>query len=627
MLLNSRAVANEPKNLLQKQGNESFVKSVLLEKKEWLHYPSYQDRAGWDQFLGNYKTSIISAGEKALDYKWQIIPATSYLEYFRSGSRQIMETPYSQNMNAISTLFLAELAEGKGRFMDQLINGVFAACEMTTWSLSAHLNLQLNNKKFPDHNQQIIDLVAADVGSMFSWIYHFFHLEFDKTNKLIAERLKFEITRRILEPYMNVDHFWWMGQKNPDRVVNNWNVWCNSNVLQAFVLMEEDKGKLAKAIYKTMCSVDNFINYNKEDGACEEGPSYWTLAAGKLYDYLQVLSDVTGGKISLFSEPVIKNMGEYISRSYVGNRWVVNFADASARGGTGDAPLIFRYGKAVNSNEMMSFAAYLLQEGAKELRIGGRDMFRTLQSITYNKEMAGVTPALPPANETWYSQTEFLYMKNQHYFFAAKGGHNNESHNHNDIGSFMLYIDTLPFFVDAGVGTYTRQTFGSERYSIWTMQSNYHNLPLINGEAQQPGRQFKSRNVSFDPRRKKFSLDISGAYSQDAAVKSWQRSYTLSSESLKIEDAFVLSEIKESTQINFLLAVKPEMRGNGIILLQKEGRSVRFIYPSKSFKAEVDTLLLEDKKLSNVWGPQLYRLRLTVQKPVLKGTYSFLITH
>ena len=57
------------------------------------------------------------------------------------------------------------------------------------------------------------------------------------------------------------------------------------------------------------------------------------MPPGKLYDYLQILSDGTGGKLSLFNEPMIRRMGEYMSRSYVGNGWVVNFADASAQGG------------------------------------------------------------------------------------------------------------------------------------------------------------------------------------------------------------------------------------------------------------------------------------------------------
>ncbi|MCH5716167.1 hypothetical protein [Niabella hibiscisoli] len=104
-------------------------------------------------------------------------------------------------------------------------------------------------------------------------------------------------------------------------------------------------------------------------------------------------------------------MGEYIARSYVGNGWVVNFADASAIGG-GDAPLIYRFGKAVNSKEMESFAAYLIQQQNGNLGVGaGRDIFRTLQSIAYNKEMINVTPALPSAPYTWYPQTEFCYVK------------------------------------------------------------------------------------------------------------------------------------------------------------------------------------------------------------------------
>ena len=53
-------------------------------------------------------------------------------------------------------------------------------------------------------------------------------------------------------------------------------------------------------------------------------------------------------------------------------------------------------------------------------------------------------------------------------FVAAKGGFNNESHNHNDVGTFSLYVNTIPVIIDAGVGTYTKQTFGKDRYTIWT---------------------------------------------------------------------------------------------------------------------------------------------------------------
>ena len=158
--------------------------------------------------------------------------------------------------------------------------------------------------------------------------------EFDKVNPVISERLRNELKARILDTYIKRSDFWWQAfQATPTTLVNNWNPWCNFNVLTCFLLMENDPEKLSTGVYRTMVSVDKFINYTKEDGACEEGPSYWGHAAGKLYDYLQLLSTATSGKISVFEKPIIKNMGEYIVKSNVGNGWVVNFADASAKGG------------------------------------------------------------------------------------------------------------------------------------------------------------------------------------------------------------------------------------------------------------------------------------------------------
>ena len=172
-------------------------------------------------------------------------------------------------------------------------------------------------------------------------------------------------------------------------------------------------------------------------------------------------------------------MGEYISRSYVGNGWVVNFADASARGG-GDAYLIYRFGKDVGSDELKSFAA--LMRKSPSLPSNGRDIFRTLASIAIAKELQREEAGHENRTFTWYPETEFCYLSTKEgLFLATKGGHNGESHNHNDVGTCSVWFNQTPILIDAGVGTYTRQTFSGERYSIWTMQSNYHNLPMING--------------------------------------------------------------------------------------------------------------------------------------------------
>ena len=619
------AHAYTERNLLQKAaGSEEQLKEALVMNQKWVPYPAYNDRAGWNELLGTNKESLIRAGEKMLNYEWKVIRATDYLEYERSGERNIMQNPYEANRKAINALMLAELAEGKGRFIDQLINGVFYSCEMTSWVLSAHLVRQSTKRSLPDYREQVIDLGSGNFGSMLSWVYYFFHDSFDKIDPVISQRLRHTLQERILDPYMNNDREWWMAfQWKPGMIINNWNPWCNSNVLQCYLLLENDRDRLAKAVWRSMQSVDKFINFVKADGACEEGPSYWGHAAGKMYDYLQILSDGTAGKVSLFNESMIRRMGEYMSRSYVGNGWVVNFADASAQGG-GDPLLIYRFGKAVNSDEMMHFAAYLLN-GRKPYATMGNDAFRSLQSLLCCNELAKATPKHDMPDVTWYPETEFCYMKNKNgMFVAAKGGFNNESHNHNDVGTFSLYVNTIPVIIDAGVGTYTKQTFGKDRYTIWTMQSNYHNLPMINGVPQKFGQEYKATNTVCNEKKRMFSTDIATAYPAEAKVKSWVRSYALDDKKLIIGDIYTLDEAIAPNQMNFLTWGNVTFPSAGKIRIEVKGQKVEMDYPSQ-FKAELETIKLDDPRLSNVWGKEIYRITLKTEEKKVTGKYGFVI--
>ena len=628
MFLSLAAYAYDSRDLLQKKASTEQLKSYLVPGRQWIKYPRYADRTGWDILTGSLKDELVKSGDKYLGYEWKVVKATDYLEYEKSGSRVAMENPFDSNNAALSQLMIAEMAEGKGRFMNQIINGVWQTCDMASWVLSAHLIGQKSRRSLPDFNEQIIDLTSGDIGSFLSWTYYFLHNEFDKVNPIIAQRLRKNLQDRILDPYMVRSDYWWQAfNYKPGTLVNNWNPWCNFNVLTCFLLLEENTDTLASAVHRTMESVDKFINYNHEDGACEEGPSYWGHAAGKMYDYLQLLSYATSGKVNIFNEPVIKNMGEYIARSYVGNGWVVNFADASAKGG-GEAGLIYRYGKAVSSNEMQSFAARLAhqQQGSIEIN-AGRDFFRTIENLSSFVALRQTAPGLTAPEYSWYPQTEFCYMKNNTgFFFAAKGGYNAESHNHNDAGTFSLFLDAIPFFIDAGVGTYTRQTFSNERYSIWTMQSNYHNLPMINGAPQQFGATFKARQVVFDSVKKIFSLDISAAYHKDAAVEKWQRTYQLaSSGGLTISDDFRLSKTIAANQLNFMTWGKPDLSKQGEVLLEKDGKRVKMLYDKNVFNAVLEMIPQTDPRLSKVWGSELYRLSFNAKKMQLSGKYVFTI--
>ena len=86
--------------------------------------------------------------------------------------------------------------------------------------------------------------------------------------------------------------------------------------------------------------------------------------------------------------------------------------------------------------------------------------------------------------EAWFAGIQVMAARMQAgsskgLYLSAKGGHNGESHNHNDVGSFLVYCDGKPVVVDIGLGVYEKNTFNERRYEILQMQSLYHNLPAI----------------------------------------------------------------------------------------------------------------------------------------------------
>ena len=620
--------AYEKRNLLQNNVSEALIQSSLVMHQQWVPYPKYADRAGWETLLGAEKKPIIEAGERYLDYQWQVVRATDFLDYERSGNRTTMQKPYNQNINVLSRLLVAELAEGRGRFVDDLINGVFFFCEMTSWAESAHLAAyQKSHRALPDYREEILELRQGDIAQLLAWTYYFMKDEFDKVDPIIANRLRYELQRRELDPFFKRNDFWWMARNyKQDRLLNNWTPWCNANALFCFMLLENNPEELTKAIRLSMESVDEYLNYVKSDGACEEGPSYWGHAAGKLFEYLSGLSLITGGKVNFFSQPQIKKMGEYIAASYIGDEWVVNFADASARANELNTMLVYRYGVAVNSPVMKAMAVMRAKAYPPKLPSTWLDLYQELENLRSLPKLKSETTAYRPPRFMWYPETQFCYMRSGNMFLAAKGGHNNESHNHNDVGTCILAIDNVPLLIDAGVGTYTKKTFSSERYTIWTMQSNYHNLPIINGQPESFGTQYHATQVRADEKRCIFTADIAKAYPEEAAVDSWIRAYQLQKNRLVITDDYRLKMKKAPNQLNFMTWGNVDISEKGRIKLHINKVKATLSYDANVFKPTVEAVELTDQRLSKVWGDRIYRITLTANDQALSGQYRCTVT-
>lgn len=643
MAMSIQADALEGKNFLTNTYSRKAINTSLVSDNSWIGYPAYGNRKAWAEIPEGIRKNTISNGEKYLGYQWPATTATMYLEFTRTGNRAVVDQAISTRLGVLRSLVKAELMEGEGRFMDDIINGVFSFCEQTYWGMSATFymyktgfrGLDKPNTVLPDLDDPIIDLSAGDTAADLAWIWYFFHDEFDRISPVISKRLKSELQRKILDPFYERYDFWWITGWDAGNV-NNWNPWCNYNMLTCIALLEDDPEKKKTGIYKTMASVDLFINAYPDDGGCDEGPGYWAVAGGKLFDYLDLLKRITNGHADLFSQEIIKDIGRYIYRVYISKcdrgQFYVNYSDSPAIIRQ-DPGLIYRYGCAIEDPVMKSFGAFLLAESKYgEAEIPGR-MGEVLENLFNLKDWEDSQAIEPMIADYYFQDRDIAVARDQAaskgFYFAAKGGHNGEGHNHNDVGSFMLYFNGEPVLVDAGVGTYTSETFSSNRYNIWTMQSNYHNLPVINGYGQKAGTNFKARDSKFTSGKANvsFSTDIAGAYPLEAELDSWVRTYTLKrGKSFSIRDRYRLTGNHAETALHFMTPLPGKLLKPGLMELRGNQFTLRLTFDPRMLSAQIEPVKFDDKKIRNIWQNGLNRLIFTVQNKKLSNDIFMNIT-
>jgi hypothetical protein len=618
------------RNILAGEAKSVDLAKVLVKDNSWIKLPDYRNRPFWQNLPAGLKKEYIAKAESYLKYDWPVVKATDYLEFIRSGNRR--QEVYAACSDALNSLVMGELVEGKGRFMDQIVNAVWYFSEQTWWGWSAHLGPQKAGAGLPDINDPFVDLGVGEITSDLSWTWYLFHDEFDKIHPLISARLKQEIMNKALIPYFTRNDFWYMGFTGGRP--NNWNPWINNNMMNSFLLIESDPSKRVAEVEKIINSLDKFLNGYSDDGGCDEGPSYWGAAGALLYESLEVLKDVTGGRFDVFNDPLIQNIGKYFYKVNIHAPYFINFADADATT-MGDASAVYRYGKAIKDPVMQEFGAYLARLGKFGDHIPDGKICDQIRSLTLLDEIKNATAREALVSDFWLPDTEVGGARDKEgsfmgFFFGAKGGFNDESHNHNDVGSCVMYYDGKPCLIDLGREEYTARTFSPRRYEIWTMQSGYHNLPAINGVDQKEGKNFMAKNSSFSSDAKKviFSTDIAGAYPDEARVKSWIRTYTLNrGKSFRISDRFELNEIKQSvTSSNLITSCKVEKEKPGILKFTGEGFTLNMSYNVKAVKPEIEFIEVTDKALKRYWPEGVTRVRLEFINPGLRGGQDIIFT-
>ncbi|MCP9032888.1 hypothetical protein, partial [Klebsiella sp. SWET4] len=337
------------------------------------------------------KKRLLKEADIALQFKWPVVPASLYLDYQKTGARYNYEEKNSERRRVLSQLAIGELIERKGKYLPQIIDGLWIIMEESTWVLPAHIVLQKKKGFLPDPNETVIDLGAANTAVLVATVELMFRDALMKESPFIVDRIHAELKRRIFDPYLQHNDFWWMGlQQQP---VNNWNVWINTNVLQTlFFTQYADNEQAAEIIGKILRSTDCFINQYPDDGGCDEGSSYWSEAGGKLIRMLHLLKSFGVGTFGLPENSVVHKMGTYIYKVHIANNYFVNFADAFAKT-VPNPESVYRYGEFFNDNALKEFGAYLFSLQKENIRNSSLVDFLEMASIY--RELCDTTAKAP----------------------------------------------------------------------------------------------------------------------------------------------------------------------------------------------------------------------------------------
>jgi hypothetical protein len=600
------------------------------------------------QVPADVRDAMVKRAEVWKGKDWPSLLATTELDFKRNGNRTRYEGQMFGRRHRLIDLVLGECAVGDGRFLDDITNGVWLICEETFWGAPAHLGAQKAKAGLPDATEPIVDLFAAETAATIAWVDYLLGENLKSVSPLIAPRIRMEAKRRILDPLLVRDDFSWMGLQReredekkwidvganvvrPKRIhLNNWNPWINSNWLIVNLLLEQDAERRQRAIERCCLSLDEYLSDYSPDAGCEEGPVYWQRSPGSYFDCCRTLASAVNGAADVMTHPFVQRMGQYIADVHIANNAYVNYGDAHME----DAPtpeLVYRYGVAAKMPSLAAFGAfysakYSLGSADPEivrsaLGAGLPALARSLPDVLSAREIRTAQKADALGRDAWYPALHLMTAREKAgttdgFYLAVQAASNGRSHGHNDSGSFIVFHDGEPAFIDVGVEAYTAKTFSADRYTIWTMQSAFHNLPTIGGAMQHDGAPYAASEVKYrtSDAGAGMTMNLARAYPAEAGVKRWVRDIVLDRKAgvVRLSEEFELAK-SVPVALSFMTPRVPSESGTGVFTLKSRTAGVKDVslkYDASALRFTSEKIDLVDEGMRRSWGPAVYRVQL-----------------
>lgn len=483
-----------------------------------------------DPYFANQIKALKERAEKYLETEPRRIKFSDMHLFETTGNRSLYEAARGDYGGRASVFAMMYALEEDEKYIMPLCDAIWNLCDLETWALPAHLK---ENQSIQDR-RCALELVSTNTGKVFGEILVLVGEE--NLPELVVRRMKEQVRERILDSFKRRTG-WWAS------ATSNWAAVCICGVLGSYIYFGE-KEELDELIPAMVQTAEGYLSGFDADGCCLEGYGYWSYGFSYFLEFADLLRNYTGGKINFFERERVKTVASFIENCSINDNQCVRFSDCTE---------FFRPSAPI---------AHFIKNEYPDIQIPA--IPPSSYAAADIRAYIWADPALKdstmsPKNKIFRDAQWFIY-RSEAYNFVCKAGHNNEPHNHNDVGSFMISKGGKVTFNDPGTGEYTRQYFSNERYTVLEPSSRAHSVPIINGSYQICN---KEKADIFAESETEYAYSMEKAYNVEC-LKSLKRHFVCNSDNVTLTDSYEFTEKPESLVERFVSLVEPKIENGKI---------------------------------------------------------------
>ncbi len=560
--------------------------------------PTAAERQAWEQLDGQVRNQILFAADGLRGKPFSALSAVEHMEYARGGDGCRYRAAYEDRRERLGTLVLAECIAYDGRYMEDIVNLLWAVLEESSWALPES-NLKPGGDgvlALPIPELPTIDRAAAHTASDLAWVWWLLGKKLDDLSPQIGNRIEYEVNRRIFIPLVNGDQFGW--QRHPERQTAG----CVAGCLSAVLLMVDAEDKRWQLIRRCMLLGDRLVARLPQDGSLPGGIGEWEDTAGELMDVFSLLFAASDGHVVLYDEPQVINMGRFAVFCHMQNQefFTMQSVDSIPSG-----ERLYRYGIKTRDARLCDLGAYIarMQGVDRQSRATKANLMNRVFHLFYEEEIRRHM-GKPP-------QLGALYLPDARAMMSRSEADSERG--------FALWC-SAGFEGGSKAGDICLSRNGRIILSaVQEAERGAYNLPLINGQDQRAAAFFSAEDVECDlsPTMDMITMNLAPTYPKQARVHTWQRTVMLSrgEDSIRIIEVFDFEQAENRVEFQFVFADEPRMLEDSSAQVQ----GVRLDWES-SLVSRIEPVRFGERLQHTA-----FRLVLVGQRVPMHGSYTFLM--